>query len=217
MAEGPGTAGFAVAVHEGTLPTPQALRQPWFGTDFHCGFLRMCAELLRTTFIGDRRTRALMDDYVMDDYVEVDLDRLLSGYPERVRRGVAELLCRIEDANPNAFPDPLTFREKAESLALTLCGLEAEELPRRFRVRRADPFGRIDRLRREHQGLSLREVLGDGRRADCLWLHGDAATLEDVAGRPRREIVSVPGIGPKTMAVIDVALAIEGLTYADAS
>lgn len=42
-------------------------------------------------------------------------------------------------------------------------------------------------------------------------------TLEEVAKKPREEIAAIKGVGPVTMAKLDAALAVEGLSYAEAS
>jgi hypothetical protein len=44
----------------------------------------------------------------------------------------------------------------------------------------------------------------------------DVLTLEEVASRPRNEIAAIRGVGPVTMAKLDAALAVEGLSYGEA-
>jgi hypothetical protein len=41
-------------------------------------------------------------------------------------------------------------------------------------------------------------------------------TLADLAARPREEVAAIRGVGPATMGLLDAALSVEGLSYAEA-
>jgi hypothetical protein len=42
-------------------------------------------------------------------------------------------------------------------------------------------------------------------------------TIEELSTRTRAEVVAVEGVGPRTMALLDAALSLEGLDYTPAA
>jgi hypothetical protein len=68
---------------------------------------------------------------------------------------------------------------------------------------------------RMNLGMALCEVVRSRPRIG-LMLTLDVVTLEEVATKTREDVLAVHGVGPKTIAMLDVALAVEGLSYAEA-
>jgi hypothetical protein len=76
-----------------------------------------------------------------------------------------------------------------------------------------------ERIARKRAGVSIEDVLGRrGRHATAaLWREADLVTIEDVAARTRAEVAALKGVGPRTMALLDAAICLEGFSYAAVS